>query len=145
MLLRSGIACSDLVLPWLCRPAAAALIRPLAWEIPHASNVVLKRRRVLCSAPHVHLSFFGLTHSMQKFMDQGSNRHHSSDHAGPLTARPPGNPRTVCFKAESQLPVARDLFCCCCCCCLPYCFYLDPICGRHTASVKFSQHEWLEK
>ena len=28
---------------------------------------------------------------------------------------------------------------------LPYCFYLDPICGRHTASVKFSQHEWLEK
>ena len=49
----SGIAAScsvgcrcvwDLVLLWLwCRPTAATLIRPLAWEHPHASGSTLKR------------------------------------------------------------------------------------------------------
>ena len=35
---------SDLALLWLwCRPAAAALIRPLAWELPYATGMVLKR------------------------------------------------------------------------------------------------------
>ena len=35
---------SDPALLWLwCRPAAVALIRPLAWELPHASGVALKR------------------------------------------------------------------------------------------------------
>ena len=34
---------SDLVLQWLwCRPAAVALIRPLAWELPYATGVALK-------------------------------------------------------------------------------------------------------
>ena len=37
---------SDLVLLWLwCRPAAAALIRPLAWEPPCAAGVALKRQK----------------------------------------------------------------------------------------------------
>ena len=27
------------------RPAAAALIRPLAWELPYAAGVALKRQR----------------------------------------------------------------------------------------------------
>ena len=39
---RSG---SDPVLLWLwCRPAVAALIRPLAWELSYASGVALKRK-----------------------------------------------------------------------------------------------------
>ena len=34
----------DLLLQWLwCRPAAAALIRPLAWELPYAMGVALKK------------------------------------------------------------------------------------------------------
>ena len=34
----------DPVLLWLwCRPAAMALIRPLAWEIPYAASAALKR------------------------------------------------------------------------------------------------------
>ena len=32
----------DLALLWLwCRPAAAALIQPLAWELPYAMGVAL--------------------------------------------------------------------------------------------------------
>ena len=51
----SGIAISysighryslDEVLLWLwCRPIAAALNRPLAWELPHAAGVALKRKK----------------------------------------------------------------------------------------------------
>ena len=45
-----GVVCrcgSDLVLLWLwCRQAAAARIRPLAWEPPHAEGVVLKRKNI---------------------------------------------------------------------------------------------------
>jgi len=34
------------VLPWLWhRPEAAALIPPLAWELPYAAGVVLKRKQ----------------------------------------------------------------------------------------------------
>ena len=37
---------SDPVLLWLwCRPAAVAPILPLAWELPHASGVGLKRKK----------------------------------------------------------------------------------------------------
>ena len=38
-----GCKCSlDLALLWLwCRPVAIALIRPLAWEAPHAPGVAL--------------------------------------------------------------------------------------------------------
>ena len=46
-LLRCGVSCRhslDLTLLWLrSRPAAATLIRPLAWEPPCASGVTLKR------------------------------------------------------------------------------------------------------
>ena len=36
----------DLALLWLrCRPAAAVLIRPLAWELPCAVGVTLKRKK----------------------------------------------------------------------------------------------------
>ena len=32
---------------WLwCRPAATALIRPLAWEPPHAAGVALKKQKI---------------------------------------------------------------------------------------------------
>ena len=38
---------SDLVLLWLwCRPAAAALIPPLAWEPPYAVGATLKRQLI---------------------------------------------------------------------------------------------------
>ena len=37
---------SDLALLWLwCRPAAKALIRPLAWEPAYAVGVALKRKK----------------------------------------------------------------------------------------------------
>ena len=37
---------SDPTLPWLCcRPAATALIRPLAWEPLYATGVALKRQK----------------------------------------------------------------------------------------------------
>ena len=39
---------SDLALLWLwlwCRPAATALIRPLAWEPPYAVDVALKKTK----------------------------------------------------------------------------------------------------
>ena len=36
----------DPVLPWLwCRPAAAALIHPLAWELPYATGLALKTKQ----------------------------------------------------------------------------------------------------
>ena len=36
----------DLALLWLWRrPATAALIQPLAWELPYAAGVVLKRQK----------------------------------------------------------------------------------------------------
>ena len=36
----------DPVLLWLwCRPAAVAPIRPLAWELPYAAGVDVKRKR----------------------------------------------------------------------------------------------------
>ena len=35
---------SDLVLLWLwCRPAAVALTRPLAWDLPYAVGAALKK------------------------------------------------------------------------------------------------------
>ena len=37
---------SDLMLLWLwCRPATAALIWPLAWEVLYAAGVAIKRKR----------------------------------------------------------------------------------------------------
>ena len=37
---------SDPKLLWLCcRPAAAALIRPLAWELSYAASAALKRQK----------------------------------------------------------------------------------------------------
>ena len=37
---------SDLVVLWLClRPAAAAPIQPLAWELPYALGVALKNQK----------------------------------------------------------------------------------------------------
>ena len=36
----------DLALLWLwCRPAAAALIQPLAWESPYAEGVALREKK----------------------------------------------------------------------------------------------------
>ena len=36
----------DLALLWLwCKPAAAALICPVAWELPYASPVALKKKK----------------------------------------------------------------------------------------------------
>ena len=37
---------SDPELLWLwCKPTAKALIRPLAWELPYASGVALKKKK----------------------------------------------------------------------------------------------------
>ena len=38
---------SDLVLLWLwCRPTAIALIQPLAWEPPYATDAALKAKKI---------------------------------------------------------------------------------------------------
>ena len=44
---RAGCRCGlDLALLWLWhRPAAIALIRPLAWELPYAAQTALKRKK----------------------------------------------------------------------------------------------------
>ena len=45
----------DWALPWLwCRPAAAALIPPLAWELPTA-GVALKKQKKSTSSFHQRL------------------------------------------------------------------------------------------
>ena len=37
----------DPALPWLwCRPAAAALIQSLVWELPFAADAALKRQKI---------------------------------------------------------------------------------------------------
>ena len=47
----SGRCGSDLAWPWLwCGLAVTALIRPLAWELPYATGVVLKRQKQKISA-----------------------------------------------------------------------------------------------
>ena len=49
--MRCGVGCirsSDLAFLWLwlwCRPLATALIRPLAWEPPHASGMALEKTK----------------------------------------------------------------------------------------------------
>ena len=46
VLLQAVAQVSDLALLWLgCRPAAAALIQPLAWELPHATSADLKKKK----------------------------------------------------------------------------------------------------
>ena len=44
-----GVSCrrgSDMAVLWLwCRLVAAALIRPLAWELPYAAGAALKRQK----------------------------------------------------------------------------------------------------
>ena len=57
-----GVGCRcglDLVLLWLwCRPAAKTLIRTLAWELPYAAGLALKRKnkktnqKPVCSLSH---------------------------------------------------------------------------------------------
>ena len=84
----------DLALPWLwCRPAAAALIRLLAWEPPHASGSALKRQtkqnknknKKTVSGIETVTSKPSLTKSMNKMIQTGTNLHYKSHHfaAGP--------------------------------------------------------------
>lgn len=48
---------SDPPLLWLwCRLAAAALIQPLAWEVPHAADVTIKRKEKRRFSPQ-HLTW----------------------------------------------------------------------------------------
>ena len=48
MSISAGCRCGlEPVLLWLwCRPAAAALIRPLAWEAQYATDVALKSKKI---------------------------------------------------------------------------------------------------
>ena len=56
---------SDPVLLWLwCKPAAVALIRPLAWEPPYAMGVALKKQTKKNQKQTSHgykVSFMGIT------------------------------------------------------------------------------------
>ena len=56
----------DLVLLWLwCRLAAAALIGPLAWELPYAAGAALKgqkkREKCLCIYSHIYVNMYTAT------------------------------------------------------------------------------------
>ena len=51
----------DLALQWLwCRPAAAALIRPLAWEPPYAASVALRKTKKKEKRNRIQSSNLGL-------------------------------------------------------------------------------------
>ena len=58
MAMTCGVGCkygSDLTLLWLwCRPAATALIQPLAWEPPYAVGAALKETKTK-TPPHSRL------------------------------------------------------------------------------------------
>ena len=67
---------------WLwCRPAAVALIRPLAWEPPYAMGVALKsqkkKKNLLLYIDLVFhdidpfLNYFGLSHSLVRTQSHG--------------------------------------------------------------------------
>ena len=63
MAMSAGVICrqsSDLALLWLWhRLAGAALIQPLAWELPHAAGVALRRqKKKFCSYLLVKDSIF---------------------------------------------------------------------------------------
>ena len=93
---------SDPALLWLwCRPAAVALIGPLAWEPPYATSAALKKKKIVSllsplitltvlgrQRPSCSLRFglvwFGFGHGMQKFQGQGLNLRHSSNNARSL-------------------------------------------------------------
>ena len=50
---------SDPALLWLWgRPTAAALIRPLAWELPYARGAVLKRQKNKNALPNQYYILF---------------------------------------------------------------------------------------
>ena len=50
---------SDPTLLWLChRPAAAAPIHPLAWELTYASSVALKKKKKQNKKPPADLPLF---------------------------------------------------------------------------------------
>ena len=55
----------DLALLWLwCKPAAAAPIQPLAWELPYATGVALKKKKKKESIffPYVHETSTNIDH-----------------------------------------------------------------------------------
>ena len=52
----------DLALLWLWhRPAATALIQPLAWELPYAADVALKRQKKSLIKSHLFIVFIFIT------------------------------------------------------------------------------------
>ena len=52
---------SDPKLLWLwCRPAAVALIKPLAWEAPYAVGVALKKKKKTLAFEEKQVFIFGL-------------------------------------------------------------------------------------
>ena len=107
---------------WLwCRPVAAALIQPLAWELPCATGKK-EKNSILFITLTFNLLFLSqrcndclntlragdkkdISYSLSlffffiwlKFPGQGSNLSHSSDNAEHLTAKPPGNFRYFIF------------------------------------------------
>ena len=67
---------SDPTLLWLCcRPAAAAPIWPLAWELPYAAHVALKRknkkRQSLSSISQFHMESQVISNSQDKSKKEG--------------------------------------------------------------------------
>ena len=62
----------DPVLLWLwCRPAAAALIRPLGWELPYALGAALKKtttnKKGFCKEKEIHMQL-SLQHPKTYYM-----------------------------------------------------------------------------
>ena len=57
-----GVGCrhsSDLALLWLwCKPAAVALILPLVWELPYATGVALKSKKIVFASVSMKKGIF---------------------------------------------------------------------------------------
>ena len=62
---------SDLEVLWLwlwCRPVAVALIRPLAWEPPHAMGVALKKQNKQTNKQTLRISMLPVSAHHKDFL-----------------------------------------------------------------------------
>ena len=66
---------SDSVLLWLwCRLAAATLIAPLAWELPYATGLSLKRKNKQTNKNSKQLEYLNIKHDAIKFLEENISK-----------------------------------------------------------------------
>ena len=99
---------SDLVWLWLwlwCRPAATALIRPLAWEPPYGAGAALKRQKTQEEQAG------GLTLTVHKTFHKALVwGRHRLDRPMEQTKKPPVERHPILTKATPQWIKGRKVF-----------------------------------